>query len=863
MYDWLADALQDSSQVVTASRRLARVLTVEYGRQQVNSGKTAWRTPDIKCWQDWLEGLLATAQARQELPIRINTHQSRVIWERCLRREINNPLLNLGALARQARETWLRLHEWNVSIRECEKSARGPDQRIFARAARNYQSILDREAWIDDSGLANLVGQLLTAENISVPSRVVLAGFDRIVPQTHRLLDALRASGCNVEIAATATGAVNTELHSYENCDAEMRAAGAWARTELEENPQLRIAIISSTLDQDAARRGRLVREGLVPGWQFSGARHASAVNVSYGRALTNYPAIEIAMLLLRWLHNDLSARDISLLLRTPMIGSGDIAGRIRLELMLRQLPDRNWSPQMLIGALQGRDETDDSLDWLQRIATLAAQKSEIPHRASPSAWAVIIDTTLKKLNWPGDQGLGSVEFQLVNRWRDLLNDLARLELVSPLMTFDEARARLTTMAAETVFQPEADAAVVHLLGPLEAAGMQFDRLWVCGLTAANWPPLSRPLALVSRELQRKTGMPDAEPSDTMEYAQRVLGRITRSAAQVVCSYPQTDADTEQTVTALLGKRREPTTPAPNDPGWYAAKLSDATTTVQISADPVPPVAPGELVAGGAATIQRQLSDPFAAFAVGRLGVRTLQPIASGLSASLRGSLIHDALHHLYAGLPAQGEIRSWRDNDLRARIKGALQSAFLRHERFADPVLGALMSMERQRVGRLLEDLVAADVGRDAFKIANVEWAVRITLGDVQLELRIDRIDQLDDGSLVILDYKTGMQKSFLDRYREPKDMQLVVYARAVAEPVAGLGLVNIDSRSISFDGAGHPFAEEKEWDSMLASWTVRVEAAAVGIQRGDVRVNVMQSADESRPLSLLSRIGELRRAG
>ena len=863
MYDWLADALQNSSRVVTASRRLARVLIVEYGQQQLESGKTAWRTPAVLSWQDWLTECLATAQAPQELPTRINPQQSRVLWERCLRREINNPLLNLGALVRQARETWLRLHDWNVSISDCATRAQGQDQRIFARAARNYQSILDREAWIDDSGLANLVIQQLDSGNLSVPPRIVLAGFDRIVPLTQRVLDALRSSGCKVEITESATGGVKHKLHSYQNGDAELRAAGAWARAELEDNSQLRIAIVTSNLEQDATRRGRLVREGLVPGWQFSGAHHASAVNVSYGRALANYPAIAIAMLVLRWLHSDVSARDISLLLRTPMIGSGEIAGRVRLELALRQLPDRNWSPRMLLGAFPGGDATGDSLDWRQRVEVLAAQKSGIPQRAPASAWATIIDTTLKKLNWPGDKGLTSVEFQLVNRWRDLLNDLARLEMVSPTMTFAEALAHLTTMAGETVFQPEAHGAVVQLLGPLEAAGMQFDRLWFCGLTAANWPPVSKPIALVSRDLQREAGMPDAEPQDTMEYAQRVLGRVIHSAAQVVCSYALTDADSEQSVTALLGELTEDTESAPDDPGWYASRWCDPAATVLVSDDPVPPVVQGELVAGGAATIQRQLSDPFAAFAVGRLGVKTLQPITSGLSASLRGSLIHDALHHLYACLPAQGEIQCWRNNDLHLRIEAALQSAFVRHELHVDPVLGALMSMERERAGTLLEDLVAADVGRDAFTIAKVEWSVRITLGDFELQLRIDRIDRLDDGSLVVLDYKTGTRKSFLDRNREPKDVQLVVYAGALTEPVAGLGLVHIDSRSIRFDGAGRPFTEEQDWDSTLAGWTVQVQTAAAGIQRGDVRVNMMQSTDKSRPLSLLSRIGERRRDG
>ena len=106
LYDWLTDALQDSSHVLTASRRLARVLQLEYGAQQVATGKNAWRSPVILSWPNWLTEIIATSKDPQSLPTRINAHQSRMVWERCLRREINDPLTNIGLLARETKGAW-------------------------------------------------------------------------------------------------------------------------------------------------------------------------------------------------------------------------------------------------------------------------------------------------------------------------------------------------------------------------------------------------------------------------------------------------------------------------------------------------------------------------------------------------------------------------------------------------------------------------------------------------------------------------------------------------------------------------------------------------------------------------------------
>ncbi len=110
-----------------------------------------------------------------------------------------------------------------------------------------------------------------------------------------------------------------------------------------------------------------------------------------------------------------------------------------------------------------------------------------------------------------------------------------------------------------------------------------------------------------------------------------------------------------------------------------------------------------------------------------------------------------------------------------------------------------------------------------------------------------------------MILDYKTGSRKAFLGANGLPKDMQLVVYAIAIDAEVSDLGLVNIDSRSTSIDGAGKQLTPDLDWGDALASWTKLVEVAAGQIQRGDIRVNGLQNVQSARPLGLLSRIREL----
>ncbi|MCO4810280.1 MAG: PD-(D/E)XK nuclease family protein [Gammaproteobacteria bacterium] len=857
MYDWLPAALGGTSTVITANRRLARVLKQEFARRQVDAGVLAWPSPRIFAWPDWLDAQLRDAGRQEDLPTRINAYHSTLLWDRCLRRELGEEAVGVGNLVRLARDSWQRLSDWDISIRDVARAALSPDHKAFAAAAGRYVGLLQRESWSDDAGLAALVAKLITDGEIAAAGRYTFAGFDREKPSATQIRLQLVEARCSVSDAPVPVRSGQPDLVPFATKEDELRAAGDWARARLQENPEQYIAIVANGLDRDAARMAGLVREGLMPGYRLSPTPLADALNVSYGRRLSSYPLISIGLLWLRWLVRDLRATEVSQLLRSPLIVAGPGSGRARLELRLRRLPDRHWSPSMITSALQGKDESPDASEWLQRVAAITKNRRDLTGAASPAHWAVTVDEVLKAAGWPGKQRLRSAEFQAVNRWRDLLNDLARMDLVSARMSLETALNQLESMAADAVFQPESEHARVHLMGPLEASGLEFDALWLTGVTAAQWPPAGNPSALVSRRLQEQHGMPDATPDDTVAYARRLLGSLCAAAPVMVCSYPLTEDDAEQTPSDLLPASKLAAADAFPAPGLFAASMAGTASLVDL-ADRVPPIGPDEPLSGGAGTIQNQLTDPIAAFLGGRLGVRALDEQTDGLPALLRGNLIHDALYQLYIEKPSRDDIQRWTDCE--HRIAGAIDFAFGRHERHADRVLLALLAMERRRVAGLLHDFIAIDIARDAFIVDSVERSVEFAEAGVRLKLRVDRIDRLPDDGIAILDYKTGAEKKFLTAKGEPKEIQLVAYACAVDEPVAALALVNVDSRTMGFNGAGTGYTNPELWPEQLVGWSNLVRSACIELTAGDVRMNMSMTMADARPLNLLTRFTELR---
>jgi hypothetical protein len=231
----------------------------------------------------------------------------------------------------------------------------------------------------------------------------------------------------------------------------------------------------------------------------------------------------------------------------------------------------------------------------------------------------------------------------------------------------------------------------------------------------------------------------------------------------------------------------------------------------------------------------------------------------------MRGSLIHNALSRLLSEAPSQQEISRWSDPECRKRIARAVGSSLDKYTWYAEPVLRRILELERGRLCDLLSRFIEAELARPDFQIENVEHEIEFRQFGTRLRLRVDRIDRLPDGSLLIADYKSGQPKNFLNQKGEPHDLQLVVYASALGGSIGGLVLINIDSRSIIYKGIGAsvPWDSKRagRWPERLAAWQEIVARAMQQIARGDIRLNLDLPGDKTRPLSILSRIEERRR--
>ncbi len=218
-----------------------------------------------------------------------------------------------------------------------------------------------------------------------------------------------------------------------------------------------------------------------------------------------------------------------------------------------------------------------------------------------------------------------------------------------------------------------------------------------------------------------------------------------------------------------------------------------------------PPSLPAKSVRGGTGLLAAQATCPAWAFHQYRLGAAVLPAPTFGLDALARGSLLHAALEAFWRGR-GLAELRAMDADTREAEIARVVALALDEHDREAvAPLAPRLRGLEAQRLAELLATWLEVEATRGEFRVLACEDRQRLDIEGLAITVVVDRVDQLADGRLAIIDYKSGRSdrtKTWADaRITEP---QLPIYA-ALAFPdraVAAVALARVTREDPAFLG-------------------------------------------------------------
>lgn len=876
MYETFIQAVKaQRAIVVTPNRRLASFIK-EQASQQVECNKKVWETLPAFALQDWLLSLWEHLELRGYLSLQLlNKTQALLRWETIIQgSETGKALFQSYATAKLAMEAWTTLHQWQATDLLAQQSD-SLDESTFQEWATAYQEWLKEKQCLDDAQLIGYIIALLKRHGAQLfqhyeCKKVVLYGFEEFSPLQKTLFSILQENDFQVTYEMPKSLSPKRIFRTvFPFAQQEWQACALWAKNLLRQGKK-NIAIVTPHLTEQRHQIAKVFQDLLYP-------LHVChplplvypAVNISTGVPLVQYPIVLAALDCIRCFVQPITKLEYANLFISPFLFPTD---NLDHQISTEEKKQRKLHACEIIekmslkqGRLQEYLREGKSLSFATDSIYRALEAS-LMGMDNPSVvkqfheWRADFKQILAQSGWPGFTGLTSVEYQLVKKLEELLDELFYCDVVLAPCRIEKAFHTLQKLASNLAFQPETRNAPIQILGILEAAGQHFEFLWVMGLHSEAWPPLARPNPFLSFEVQRKWNMPHSSAQREMEYAKRVTERFKTSAQEVIFSYSQQEKEKNLEVSKLIKAL-----PSHDQKEWGVqdeivrceSYFSHPPELERFLDNRGPSLQTDVLYRENKTTklnayvLTQQALCPFKAFAEVRLGAKKNIVEALGVQRSEEGIMVHKILEKLFRSIKSQKAIKAYTETKFDTLIQLLVESTIGDHDFEGSEIYKAVQIL---KLKQLIKDYIMLEKSRAPFQVLQVEKSCSFNFKNIQFNVRMDRVDVNEAGEHFIIDYKTGAF-SLDSLWTDPlSNAQLPLYFLAIGEKKpSAIMIAHLSTKGCAYQGISEgavnlpgvvPLASLKNapvttWEALEAYWSSQLSVLIDRFYEGEATVS------------------------
>ena len=592
---------------------------------------------------------------------------------------------------------------------------------------------------------------------------VILEGF-AADPLVNAIDTTLRGKSVRFALNSDASmGAIALHAASDPSHEAEMAAACVLHHIKAGRVPVALAAIdrvLTRRIGAMLGARGVGIRDET--GWKLSTTRAAAHVMGALRACAWNASSDAV----IDWLKN------------APAIASASVSA---LERRVRREGLREWRSVASLQSVEGAK-------WHALIGQADAWRESLKSTRSLGQWLQSLRELLQACgHWPaleadsaGAQVIAALGLtpELQGQWQQVPQASRRFTLAEFSSWTNEVLEAINFKPAPT----GSEQVVILPFNQLLARGAA--ALVLPGCDEARLPPAPEPPGAWTAAQRAMLGLPSR---DTLEGETRAGWRNALRTAHCDVLWRTSDDSGEPVLASSLVQSLMLE--------GQAAPAPDPRDLREIPAEPVPkPVPAGTLlpVAQLSASAYEDLRRcPYRFFALRQLGLKEASEIDTEIDKRDFGNWLHKVLGSFHDALrdtadPSEAGRAQLLDTiaDEVTHAQGLEQGEFLPFAavwpQVRDGYLAWLAKHEAQ--GAIFEQ---------------AESEHEMQLGPIKLVGRIDRIDRMPDGSLLVMDYKTEGRQTTAERVKQPlEDTQLAFYAALLAEDTLAAAYVNVGER-------------------------------------------------------------------
>ena len=820
--DALLPLLSNGFTLLTPNNRSVDGVLREYASSFRSSSQKvkAWERPAVFAIDIYIQHLWQLAASQAIAPFNetqlLGRFDEQETWLQIVRSSYEKyPLLNIEDTANSAARSYRFFQQWDVAASSDTERYKGAvDFQTFLNWSEQFEARCKKFNAVSLSDASRVITKHIEELKPILPQKIALINFNQPPPSYVELFNSL-ARVCELEWPRDTTqdtqlgpifASRNNAYRSYQSKGAEINACIGWCQGKAREFPDAHIGIVVD----DSRSLEPMIEETLFRNSNASNNRKfdiADHLNHYHSTdTLDELQDFSVALSLLALNFELIDSERFCKLLQLPnLIGAeGELQARIALEVTLRGNIEAEVRLTQLRSFMLQNERSHHCPILAQSLLAFSELARHESNHQSLRKWLQLFSKQLQLLGWPGNSSAEHNRRQSL-LWQHCSQRFAASSKVLGNISLASALRKLQTFLSQSNVNLNFDDRLqISLVDIDESQDLLFDYVWILSVDDRNWPQAIKPVAFLPYSLQQKLGMPGSSNQQQLDTALTQLISLRKNTkADMVISHHTLEEELFIRPSALLKEivfepvNANQIIAEENSSNRIANTLERHEETLHI------PLLADEKVSGGTGLLSNQSNCPFKAFARNRLKAKGLDEFSYGLNSLVRGNALHKALEKIGLQLGDSKTLHSlstFQTGELTK--KGAEIAIDYLRKLHPETMTPAFSLLEQGRLTNLLEGFLLLEKQRSEFTILHNEKSVTWQHSQFSLNLRIDRIDQLTDGSVVLIDYKTGKftnYKWFDDR---PDDLQLPLYQIAVStdidQPVGATLIFQLNAENI-----------------------------------------------------------------
>lgn len=794
------------------------------------------------------------------MPYRIlNGIEEKLLWESSIKEYKKSffDLSNIENLSETAIQANRLIDQFNIGENTLKSEERSEEHTFFNAWRLIFKKYCSDKNVITFNNLLKITEEHIRNRDISIEHPLHFVNFEFIAPIEESFIEACKTQ-VDIEFFKASQTTPYIESRVFLNEEHECMQIVEWCKTQIENNKK--ILIVTPQLDQIIDRLTSMLDKTFHPETFTPSLSQEKRI---YQFSL-NTPLFHLSMVYLNFKLIELAARGTSKIneLKNILSHSGwseskELCRRYRLINYLERKRRGNISIKDLIEMSELIEDLNDEIPYLKtHLNQIYASHHEWRIKRNPSGWIKAFDMYLKNIQSSLLNPKDAFEESIYEVWNKTNETIASLDNLMGEISIQEMLDVLQYYLKKTTHQHQHQGNFkIDILGFHESVYEKYDATWIMNLNEHHWPIPHQYNPFIPIKIQHDRHISTHEKRHLN--ASKILDKFIHTSPFVTLSYAK-----------KMGE--EEIFPSPTLYSFVSSKLLEDTNfkykknklnhefIEYIEDNTSNKIEVQKTVKSGIKLLEAQSICPAWAFYEFRLGAKRIEDEdEENLTTRLRGNLFHKTLEEFWTEYKSSSLVSALNEKELSKKIQEITHKNISIERKNYPRILSEFFNIEEMRLISYLEKWIHHELKRGDFEVKETEKNIPIHLGCLNFNIKIDRIDEVNQNNIVI-DYKSGTTKTlnewFLNAYGE---LQMPFYALfASNKPIDAIAIGLINAAKPQWIGIGRDkdllqgikdstATQYQSWDDLIGFWRCRIDDAIKSYESGNAAVKFTREKD------------------